>query len=132
MSFKIVGNDCKSKGILNYIHSDVWGPSPVFLTFMDEFSRKVWVYFIKHKHEVFDKFKEWKAKVENQTSRKVKYLRSNNRGEYKNHNFYNSARMKASHGTLQFQRLLNKTSFRKNKQNSFGKSKEHETSCRVE
>ena len=55
VSFKIAGNDCRSKGILDYIRSDMWGPSPVkskgggeyFVTFIDDFSRKVWVYFIK-------------------------------------------------------------------------------------
>jgi hypothetical protein len=41
-----------SKGILDYIHSDVWGPSPTvyfggssyYVTFIDDYSRKVWVY----------------------------------------------------------------------------------------
>ena len=36
----------------------------------------------REKSEVFTKFKEWKAEVENQTGRKIKYLRSENGGEY--------------------------------------------------
>ena len=40
---------------------DGWGPSPVasiegvryYVTFIDDFSRKVWVYFLKQKSEVF-------------------------------------------------------------------------------
>ena len=40
-----------TKGILDYVHTDVWGPTPVrskggveyFLTFIDDYSRKVWV-----------------------------------------------------------------------------------------
>ena len=64
-----------SKGILEYVHSDVWGPAPVnslggaryFLTLIDDYSRKVWVYFLKQKDEVFGKFKQQKAKVEKQT-----------------------------------------------------------------
>ena len=33
------------------------GGSRYFVTFIDDFSRKVWVYFIKQKSEVFEKFK---------------------------------------------------------------------------
>jgi len=78
------------EGILDYVHSDVWGPTressfggPMYyVTFTDDFSRKVWVYFMKQKSEVFDKFKLWRAEVENQTGRKIKYLRSDNGTEY--------------------------------------------------
>jgi len=57
---------------LQYVHSDLWGPSPVlshgryryFVTFIDDYSRKVWVYFLKTKDEVFGRFKEWKTMVE--------------------------------------------------------------------
>ena len=59
-----------AKGILDYIHSDVWGPTPIrshggaryFVTFVDDYSRKIWVYVMQEKSEVFAKFKEWKAK----------------------------------------------------------------------
>ncbi|CAL2237677.1 unnamed protein product [Prunus armeniaca] len=54
---------------------------------MDDFSRKVWVYFMKQKSEVFAKFKEWKTETENQTGRKIKYLRSENGGEYTSNEF---------------------------------------------
>ena len=37
---------------------------------------------MQEKSEVFAKFKEWKAEVENQTRRKTKYLSSDNGGEY--------------------------------------------------
>ncbi|KAE8707081.1 hypothetical protein F3Y22_tig00110387pilonHSYRG00804 [Hibiscus syriacus] len=58
-----------TQGILDYVHSDVWGPSTTpslggsryYVTFIDDFSRKVWVYFLKQKSEVFEKFKLWKA-----------------------------------------------------------------------
>jgi hypothetical protein len=36
------------------------------------------MYFMRHKLEMFAKFKLWKAEVENQTERKIKCLRSNN------------------------------------------------------
>jgi len=56
----------KTKGFLYLIHTDVWEPSSVasigsaryFVTFIEDFSRKVWVYFLKQKSEVFQKFKE--------------------------------------------------------------------------
>ncbi|KAK3018232.1 hypothetical protein RJ639_002766 [Escallonia herrerae] len=48
-----------TKGTVDYIHSDLWGPSTVpskgggryMLTFIDDFSRKVWVYILKKKNE---------------------------------------------------------------------------------
>ena len=75
---------------LEMVHTDVWGPSPVsslggsrfYVTFIDDFSRKVWVYFLKHKSDVFVTFKKWKAELENQTGLKVKCLRSDNGGKY--------------------------------------------------
>nr|GEW37174.1 retrovirus-related Pol polyprotein from transposon TNT 1-94 [Tanacetum cinerariifolium] len=67
-----------SKEILEYVHSDLWGPSLVksqggcvyFVTFINDFSRKGWVYFLKTKDEVFGKFKEWKNMVEKRTGTK--------------------------------------------------------------
>lgn len=64
----------KTKGTLDYIHSNLWGPSRVpslgggryMLTLIDDFSRKVWVFILKHKNEVFVKFKQWKALIEKQ------------------------------------------------------------------
>ena len=58
-----------SKGVLDYIYSDVWGPVSVFshsdaqyfVSFIDDYSRKVWIYFMKHKSDVFGIFKKWKA-----------------------------------------------------------------------
>ena len=53
--------------------TDVGGPSPVsslgvsrfYVTFIDDLSRKVWVYFVKHKSDMFETFKKWKAEVVN-------------------------------------------------------------------
>ena len=79
-----------SKDVLEYVHTDVWGPAEVeskggakyFVTFIDDYTRKVWIYFMRHKSETFSKFTEWKAEVENQTNRKLKCLRSDNGGEF--------------------------------------------------
>ena len=40
-----------------------------YVSFIDEFSCKTWIYFLKSKNEVFSKFKESKALVENQTKK---------------------------------------------------------------
>jgi transposase InsO family protein len=61
-----------------------------FLTFIDDCSRKVWVYFMRHKSETFAKFKLWKVEVENQTGRKVKCLRTNNGTKNTNDKFRDS------------------------------------------
>jgi len=78
----------KTKELLDLIHRYVW-PSPVasiagaryYVTFIHDFFRKVWVYFLKHKSKVFQKFKQWKTMVEKQKEKKVKVLRSDNGGE---------------------------------------------------
>jgi len=79
-----------TKGILDYIHSDLWGPSKVpsyggrryMMTIIDDFSRKVWVYFLRHKNETFPTFKKWKTLVKTQTGKKVKKLRTDNGLEF--------------------------------------------------
>ena len=39
-----------------------------YVLFIDDFSRKAWIYFMKSKSETFSKFQEYKALVENQKS----------------------------------------------------------------
>jgi Integrase core domain. len=61
-----------TEGILDYVHSDLWGPARktsfggarYMMTIVDDYSRKVWPYFLKHKYQAFDVFKEWKTMVE--------------------------------------------------------------------
>eukprot|EP00253_Pinus_taeda_P025343 PITA_25343 len=80
----------RSKQILQLVHSDVFGPVKVpslgksvyYVSFIDDFSRNTWIYFLKKKSEVFDKFKEFKALMENQIEKKVKALRTDNGGEF--------------------------------------------------
>ena len=85
----------RTQGTLDYVHSDVWGPTRVaslggmhyFVTFIDDFSRRVWVYPMKHKDEVLNVFFKWKKMIKIQTGRKIKRLRSDNGGEYKSDPF---------------------------------------------
>jgi transposase InsO family protein len=63
------------------------GGSYYYVTFIDDATRKTWVYCIRKKYDVFDTFKKWKALVENETRNKLKCLRSDNGGEYCNKEF---------------------------------------------
>jgi transposase InsO family protein len=84
-----------ASGPLQLVHSDLCGPlsSPsfsgckYFLTFIDDFSRRTWVYFLKLKSEVFDKFLAYKALVEKKSGHQIQRLRTDNGGEYVNNNF---------------------------------------------
>ncbi|MCZ2221959.1 DDE-type integrase/transposase/recombinase, partial [Corynebacterium pilbarense] len=87
--------DSKAEGVLELIHSDVCGPMPsssisgyvYYVSFIDDYSRKTWIYFLKSKDEVFSKFKEFKALIENLFVRKIKILKSDNGGEYTSKEF---------------------------------------------
>jgi len=48
------------------------------LIFVDDFSRKVWVYFLRQKNKAFPIFKKFKALIENQTGKKIKKLMTDN------------------------------------------------------
>jgi hypothetical protein len=79
----------RAEGILQLFHSDVFEPVSVpslgkyvyYVSFIDEFSRNTWIYFLRKKYEVFDRFKEFKALVDNQTEKKIKVLRTDNGGD---------------------------------------------------
>ena len=45
-----------------------------YITFIDDYSRKTWIYFLKAKNEVFEKFKEFKALIENLSDKRIKTL----------------------------------------------------------
>ena len=65
------------------------GGTEYFLTFSDDHTRYVWIYFIKSKAEEFKWFVEWKAMVETSTDRKLKAIQSDNGGEYTSVEFSN-------------------------------------------
>lgn len=44
----------------------------IFLSLIDDFSRKVWTIFLKQKFDTYEKFRDWKILIENQTSKKIK------------------------------------------------------------
>ena len=84
------GKSRRAYCILRLIHSDIIGMIPntsmnglrYVLAVIDYLSIFTWVYFLKKKSQVFEKFKDLKAFVEIATRRKIKSLRSDNGGEY--------------------------------------------------
>eukprot|EP00253_Pinus_taeda_P031251 PITA_31251 len=83
-------SDSRATMILDLIHIDVSGQMShvslsgyeYYVLFIDDHSRKTWIYFLKTKSEVVKRFQEFKALVETETGRKIKVLKSNNGGEY--------------------------------------------------
>ncbi|EPZ30777.1 Integrase, catalytic core domain-containing protein [Rozella allomycis CSF55] len=75
---------------LEEIHSDVCGPFPTpttqgfryFVTFIDGHTDMCWIYILKKKSEVFEKFKKFKKEVEKESGMKIKKLICDNGGEY--------------------------------------------------
>jgi hypothetical protein len=83
-------SDTRSIEILDLVHTDMCRPMTrrslsgceYYLTFIDDYLRKTWIYFLKAKSEVFTRFQEFKALVENQSGKKIKVLQSDKGGEY--------------------------------------------------
>jgi transposase InsO family protein len=80
---------------LQIVHMDLCGPSRkegtegecYFMLFIDEFSRLMWVSFLREKYDAFEKFKTFKALTENHTGRKLKAIRSDRGGEFLSRDF---------------------------------------------
>ena len=93
----------RARAPLEIVHSDICGQmqtpsiggSSYFLTFIDDFTRKTWVYFLKHKSDAFVYFQQFKALVEKQSGHYIKVLRTDRGGEYISHEFLNFCK---SHG----------------------------------
>jgi transposase InsO family protein len=54
---------------------------------INDYTRMTWVYFLKEKSDAFEKFKAFKAYVENETDLNIKCLRSDNGGEFTSKEF---------------------------------------------
>ena len=65
------------------------GGCKYFLTFIDDYSRKTWVYFLKHKFYAFSYFQQFKALMENQSGHRIKILKTDRGGEYVSNEFLN-------------------------------------------
>ena len=89
------GKSYRARTPLEIVHSDISGPVQTmsiggckyFLTFIDDYSRKTWVYFLKHKSNAFSCLQQFKALVENQSGHHIKILRTDRGGEYVSNEF---------------------------------------------
>ena len=86
----------RASELLEVVHSDICymeeeslGGHKYFITLCDDYSRRIFVYFLKSKEawEVKEKFNEFKRFSENQTGRRIKKLRTDNGTEYTNKSF---------------------------------------------
>ena len=88
------GKEIRAIQLLELIHSYLIGPIPTssygnaryVLTFIDDFSRYCWVFFLKLKSQVYEIFKYFKAYVERFGGKKIKVLRNDNGKQYFNKN----------------------------------------------
>ena len=73
----------RARAPLELVHTDVCGPmvtptnggNKYFITFIDDFSRMTWVYFMRQKSDVFAIFKKFQMLVERQSGYLLKVLR---------------------------------------------------------
>jgi transposase InsO family protein len=80
----------RASQFLALIHSDLWGPAPVqsisgsryMITFTDDFSRWVWIFFLRRKSDAFAVFKQWKVQVEKESGKSIRIFRTDNGSEY--------------------------------------------------
>lgn len=95
--FIVQGGGNRATQTLELIHSNLCGPmenkslgnSRYFITFIGDFSRKVFVYFMEDKTDVLSKFKKFKALMENKLNKTIKAIRTDSGKEYINHAFKN-------------------------------------------
>jgi len=80
---------------LQLVFSDVWGPAPssvgrktYYVSFIDDYSKFTWVYFLRHKSEVFQTFKEFQQLVERQFNCKILTMQTDWGGEYQSLNSF--------------------------------------------
>ena len=58
-----------------------------YVSFIDDFSRKMWIYFIMNKYEVFNGFKIFKTLIKNHTEKKINTFQLDNGGEFTSNEF---------------------------------------------
>ncbi|GKD19054.1 retrovirus-related pol polyprotein from transposon TNT 1-94, partial [Tanacetum coccineum] len=80
----------RAKEPLQLIHTNLCGPitppshgkNLYFMLFIDDYSRKTWVYFLNEKSQAFEAFKKFKAMVKKEKGLKIKSMRSDRGGEF--------------------------------------------------
>ena len=82
--------------ILQLVHSNVCGPfrtsslggARYFVTFIEDYSRKTWIYFLANKSQVLTKFQHLVNFLKNSTGKLTQTLRTDNGGEYTSSAFH--------------------------------------------
>ena len=77
------------------VHTDVWGPAPVrsiegyryYVTFVDEYTRFVWIFPMSNKSDVFTIFVKFYKFILNQFGATIKSLQTDGGGEYTSKGF---------------------------------------------
>ena len=85
----------KASNKLQLVHADVCGAiNPIsssnkryILSFIDDFSRKIWLYFLNEKSETFSHFKRFKVLVEKEAGVSIRCLRIDRGGEFTSNEF---------------------------------------------
>ena len=79
----------RRKNSLELVHTEVCqadvkshAGAQYFVTFIDDYSWKLWVSTLKTKDQVLSVFREFQAKVERESGQKLKVVPTDNRGEY--------------------------------------------------
>ena len=78
----------RSSDILEIIHTDICSPDmdsygqKYFISFIDDYSRYMYLYLLHNKSEALDVFKIFKVEVEKQCGKQIKIMRSDRGGEY--------------------------------------------------
>lgn len=87
-SFK--SKDYSKKRILELVHTNLCGPMRTqsyygdryFIMFVDDYTRLMTIMFLKEKSKLFKMFKWYTEKVEKETGKELKFLRSDRGGEF--------------------------------------------------
>lgn len=89
------GKSWRAKKVLELVHSDLCGPikpnsnggKRYFISFIDDFSMKTWVYFLQEKSEAFTAFQKFKPLAEREVDSPIKILRTYRGGEFNSQEF---------------------------------------------
>jgi GAG-pre-integrase domain/Integrase core domain/Pol polyprotein, beta-barrel domain len=84
----------RARNKLDLVHSDLCGPFPTslggknyFITFIDDNTHHLFLYFLQRKSDAFTCFNEFKSMVETESGCKIRRLRTDNGIEYIDHRF---------------------------------------------
>jgi hypothetical protein len=74
----------------DFVHSNVWGPSPFvsksghkyYIIFIHDFSRHTWIYFMKHRSESLSIYKTFSTMIHTHFDTSIHVFHMDSTGEY--------------------------------------------------